>query len=233
MRSIKIGTCAFAALTILVTGVADADSIPLYSTGFSGSGDLLGNGVADANYRLVVGSGFAPTYVLDDVFPEGGSSPWNDNTDAARWITPSVVLENDDFSEHAPGEYIYRTEFYLDETGFLARIFASINIEGRWSTDNAGTDIRLNMNSTGNTSDKYSRWSYFSIDASLADDYGFFKPGWNTLDFVVFNYDDVANPTGLLVEIADASAVAPVPEPASMALLGIGIVGLVARKRRM
>ena len=57
----------------------------------------------------------------------------------------------------------------------------SATLTGRWSTDNTGTDIKLNGNSTGNTSSGFSAWTNFTISGNN------FINGTNTLDFLWSN----------------------------------------------
>lgn len=84
--------------------------------------------------------------------------------------------------------------------------------------DESGVNILLNGVSTGNTTAGFTSFYSFAFR-------GGFVNGVNTLDFIIYNQD---GPTGLRTESAGT---ADVPEPASMALLGAGLVGLTLTRR--
>jgi hypothetical protein len=104
----------------------------------------------------------------------------------SRWIAPAA----DQGVGSAEGDYTYR--FSFDLTGFDP---STAVIRGNWATDNGGTDILVNGNSTGNANTaQFASFTAFVITNGFVE-------GVNTLDFVINNAAPSPNPTGLRVEI--------------------------------
>ena len=108
-------------------------------------------------------------------------------------------------------------------------MLSTVNIAGRWATDDFGTNIFVNDTPTGSTSGGYTSWTNFTITQSLL------QSGLNTIAFVVLNNTENPQqyPTGLRVEFTTATA-SPVPLPASLLLFasGLGAIGLYSRRKK-
>jgi len=205
------------ALTSLISFEASAVPIAgLYNTG----ADSVAGG-EDFNYSL--------SYSGDDTgigffgyegtgWPTNG--PWLANDSTSQWITPGADAST---SYDGASDGIYTWSLMFDLTGFDV---ASAFFDGRWATDNAGT-VTLNGGALDNASTSFSQWSDFSsLDGGFID-------GWNILQFTVTNYaQNSGNPTGLRVEFENSN-VAAVPEPATISLLGLGLVALGFSRKRL
>ena len=163
----------------------------------SGAGNLLSAGSTDPHYTLIAsadpGSPGPAARVVNEGFPIG---PWMANGPTSKWIAPMASQS----TGSAAGNYTYRLSFDL---GGLQPGTASIT--GQWSSDNAGTSVLLNGVPTGDAnSGNFGAFVPFSIS-------GGFVSGINTLDFVVNNAGDTANPTGLRVELSGTAEIEPPP----------------------
>src|SRR5439155_7074998 len=129
--------------------------------------------------------------------------PWLATSPQSKWIGPKA----DQSVGSSAGDYTYRISF--DLTGLDP---GTAVLTGRWTSDNTGTDLRLNGVSTGITAD--GNFAAFSPQFTISTG---FVSGTNTLDFAVNNASTTANPTAVRVEISGtASFLAPPGTPPSI-----------------
>ena len=215
-RALAPGLMALAAGGLWATS-ARATGITLYNTGVNNANAVLADGIAgDPHYTLVsVPGGSANLLVRTSAggFPVQPFGPWFGDDGTSAWIGPN----NSPTLTGVAGTYDYQTTFTLPAAG-------TVSIAGQWLAATAGAQILLNGTDAGAPAAGYTGFTAFSINDAPALD------GVNTLDFLVTTQ---GVPTGLRVEFTSATANLAVPEPASLAILGLGALGLLARRRRV
>jgi hypothetical protein len=148
----------------------------------------------DLHYRIIVNAdGDSDEAIVQDSFGFPIiSGPWIANSETSLWIGPRFVTD-----QASGGDYTYRLEFDLSNFDPSQTVLL-----GQWTSDNAGLDIVLNGNSTGNTTTgNFGQLFDFKLT-------GGFVSGVNTLDFVLNNADPNGGYTGLRVENLRAGSVA-------------------------
>ena len=203
----------------------------LFNTGVDAAGNPLPNSAAssDLHYSIIVnpdGGGAVPNVEDETAFPIAG--PWLNNTAISKWIAPRFNTSGAFGAPNATGDYTYRTTF--DLTGLDP---STASISGLWATDNAGLDILLNGQSTGNANPtQFSSFTPFTIGVGSP-----FVAGVNTLDFQLNN--SAVGYTALHVQFTSATAEeasgGAIPEPMTMLAVGMSISGLggyIKRRRR-
>jgi hypothetical protein len=156
----------------------------LYNTGVNEHGAGLADNQPDPHYLLVASPD--ATYAGPWAYAATGlpSPPWVVNDPSSRWITPRPSA-----SEAAPGTYQYRLFFTLqaDEVG-TAAITADV------ATDDGNGGIYLNGAKVPFGASGFGGYTSLNIPEGSP-----FVEGINTLDFLIVNGGDSANPTGLRV----------------------------------
>ena len=222
------------ACLLSASGLISASTIAgVCSTGFTNSTCTTLAGTTgsshDGNFSLVsTPSSSTPTspFVTETgQFPFTGTPSWVADSSVSEWISPKGAETSSDGS----GNYVYTESFTLGS----ALDPATASIIGQWTTDNSGF-IELNGVQIGNgtiapgTLQAFASFTSFSITSG-------FHTGLNTLTFVVNNNTNgTPDVTGLNVQILSTNVSSAVPEPATFAVMGLGLaaIGFFGRKLR-
>ncbi|HOX15032.1 MAG TPA: PEP-CTERM sorting domain-containing protein [Smithellaceae bacterium] len=108
----------------------------------------------------------------------------------------------------------------------------------RWLSDDYLSEIKLNGVGLGvNNLDQPSPWTTSYLQNGVV---GTVESGVNTIEFLIWNtagyqpgYTGVSGPTGMAADFTVHGDATTVPEPASMLLLGLGLLGLIGVRRKI
>ncbi len=206
---------AFAFLLLGTLNVL-ADTVTIRGSGRDNTGAALAGGSLDPHYTITAYNGTTlasplATYVVD----AGGLYPYT--IAAADSLSPNVL---------GNGDYTYTTTF--DLTGLDA---STAELTGIWGGDDSPGGVLLNGTAVSAPTTYPSGCCYFQGSLDITSG---FVDGTNTISFVIDqtdNWYDYARIGDLTVTASPISGTSSVPEPASMTLLGTGLLAAVGRMR--
>ncbi|MBI4586788.1 MAG: hypothetical protein HY717_22465 [Planctomycetes bacterium] len=181
------------------------------STGFNNTtATLVPDGGQDPNYTLTgpPGSGIGPMPAIAVAAPPCPIPPWVANSVSARWIGVGSAGCSD-----PPGNYSFKAQ--VNVAGLEA---SRAVLRGSMAADDQVSDIIVNGASTGFVSGGFDLLQPFPVALGR----GLFKAGANTVEFIVTNGGDAANPMGLYVDARVVEGPPDVNAPASVLLLDTG-----------
>lgn len=157
-------------------------------------------------------------------FEAGNLSSWtlNSNSSGTNWQIATDQVHSGGFSAKVVGDA-------LIEQTFVPTLADSISEVSLWVKQDPGALFEVDLLYTDGTDDFFvetpARTGFFKYDYT-----NMLEPGKLLTTLQVYGYDGGSNgPTWL----DDATvSVAPVPEPATLAALGLGAVGLLRRRKR-
>jgi len=204
-------------VTLAFASASNGVPISIFNTGTNGvNGSWGAPNVSDIHYTVIAPSVFTPVTVDDSFYPFPIWLANNYGTPGSQWIGPA--------GPNAVGPvapFVYRTTFSLPANANLS----TVSIAGSWATDDGGTDIRINLTPTGQTSPFNNALTPFSVNSG-------FVIGTNTLDFHLIN--NGGGPTGLRVDKIVGSYQLVVPEPRTVAISCVALMigGCLCRRGR-
>ena len=188
------------------------------------------------------------TYVTGaDANNDGIDDAWTVNVKDAYLVTkvakgwpalPNTALTYGKYISWNPDQYgrsstTYRDNIYDFAINFEWQTSATVNslVDFRWISDDHLLDVIWNGQSLGvtNSSVKNNVWTIANAQTATA----MLLNGTNTVHFMVKN--DGGGAVGLATDFtirADKTPPSKVPEPASLALIGLGLAGLAMRRKK-
>ena len=198
---------------------------------------------------------WAPAYVVSAEAWPLGTGPWMQNTGTGsgrgNWIGPqmgSMLFGGKWYPTAPPSTYfVYQQSFYIPTNVDLSKVL----ITGVLASDNCKTTVGMNGTGLGTVismpdcvtnGESFSEGHTFEIggmnakfgSAGFEAYYAAFQPGWNTIQFTVYNDATLGspNPTGIVVwDLLGRAQEVPEPMTAGLMIAGIAAASWLRRRR--
>ncbi len=245
---------------LLATSIAaHADTIDIFSTGsgvsYPGTDPNYIYTYVPASPGInpgVLVSGSTSSLINPGAWPLAGiNQEWMVTPSGAKWIGPAAEFTAGGYLTAQPAVYyIYQTTFNIQggidlTTVLLTGAIVSDNcpttvaVNGQGPTGGSGSLMPADCPTARNSFTVVHPFKLGGSNADFGSTAGFdyyanvtFRPGPNTIQFVVYNEDDTpgANPTGVAVFLSADGLPAPEPSTAGLVLAGIAVVAWLRRR---
>jgi hypothetical protein len=245
MAALALSLAASSASALVVTASNDANAL---ANALTGSGVTISNAMLSAASSTGAGTftggtgaiGFDKGVLLTTGTVNCAPGPNNQAGCTGDGTTTSLKFDFTSATGNVFFKYVFASEEYNEWVGSQFNDLFELKLNGANIAllPGAGGVVSINNVNNGSNAAFYRDNAVLGLDVQydglttvlVAQALGLV--GTNTFEFLIQDQGDSSLDSGVFIEAGTFSGTNPVPEPGSLALFGLGLVGLLARKRK-